>query len=280
MNLPAVAITAADLDKLHAGKKVVLVPTMGSLHEGHLALVRKARELADRLDALVCTSIFVNPLQFGPSEDFDVYPRQLEADLDALAGLADTCFAPTTHEMYPQQQTVFVHCPELGGQLCGAHRPGFFEGVLTVVLKLFSLARPTVAVFGVKDYQQLVLIKNMTHQFHLNINIEAVATVRETDDLACSSRNALLEPSARENAPQLHSQLKGAVDAIAAGIDAQTACEKAIDGLAKTGFVVDYVECRMQESLEPWTGSTADFIVLGAARLGSVRLIDNIFGPS
>lgn len=278
MNLPAVATDVALLNKLHHTGKVVLVPTMGDLHTGHLSLVRHARKLADADGAAVCVSIFVNPLQFGPTEDYDTYPRQLEADCQVLADLADTCFAPSVATMYPTSQEIFVTAPLLGEELCGQQRKGFFTGVLTVVLKLLLLVRPTVAVFGEKDWQQLVLIRKMVHQLHLPIALVAMPTIRETDGLACSSRNKLLDTAERHKAHMLHEQLAKTAAAIAGGEPVSTVCGLARDKLAQAGFTVTYLECRQASSLAPWCGGAEKFVVLGAAHLGQVRLIDNEFG--
>lgn len=270
--------TAAELAAVHASRSVFFVPTMGALHVGHLALVHHARRLADAADGIVCVSIFVNPLQFGPTEDLAVYPRTLDADLAALDQLADTCFVPSsTAEIYPEGQEIFIHAPELGAQLCGASRPGFFSGVLTVINKLFALVRPHTAVFGRKDFQQLVLIRKMVRQLHLPVLIDDCATIREADGLACSSRNSLLEPAKRPQAVVLYAALQTAATAIAQQTAAVTACAAASQLLSEAGFEVDYVECRTKDNLLPWPSTAAKkFVVLGAAKLGSVRLIDNV----
>lgn len=279
MKLPAAATDTAALDKLHGTSKVVLVPTMGSLHAGHLSLVRQARQLADADGAVVCVSIFVNPLQFGPTEDYDTYPHQLDADRQALASLADTCFAPPVTVLYPTAQEIFVTAPRLGGELCGQHRPGFFTGVLTVVLKLFQLVRPAVAIFGEKDWQQLVLVRQLVRQLHLPVTIVAMPTIREADGLACSSRNTLLNAANRDKAPLLHEQLVATAAAIARGEAVTGTCAAARDSLNQVGFAVDYLECRQASDLESWPGGATQFVVVGAARLGQVRLIDNEPGP-
>lgn len=273
---PGLATDKDQLAELHAGSGgAVLVPTMGAVHEGHLALVRRAREIADADGLAVCVSIFVNPIQFSPGEDLDSYPRRLDDDLDAISGLADTCYAPGAKEMYPDRQEVFVHAPVLGSQLCGAHRPGHFQGVLTVVHKLFSAVSPKAAVFGEKDYQQLVLIRRMVGQLGLGVAIESVPTVREGDGLALSSRNEGLRGKNRKTAPKLHEALCRALDEVRDGRGAKESCDEAISGLASAGFEVDYVECRSL-GLSEYQGDPADCIVLGAARIGGVRLIDNV----
>ena len=225
-----VANTRAELtaarDKLAA--PVVLVPTMGALHDGHRALLRRARELAGPGGA-VAVSIFVNPLQFGPSEDLDSYPRTLDADLAACqAEGADLVFAPSVREMYPQEQLIRVDPGPTGQVLEGEFRPGFFHGVLTVVLKLFSLVRPDIAVFGQKDAQQLVLVRRMCADFGLGIEIEAVATVRAADGLALSSRNKYLSPEERAVAPVLYRALSAGAAAAGAGPAAVLAAAQAV----------------------------------------------------
>ena len=274
---PATARDIATLRRLHAGRDVIFVPTMGGLHAGHLALVHHARALANKRDAAVCVSVFVNPLQFGPAEDYDTYPRQLTTDLQTLAGLADTCFTPSTATIYPVPQEIQVSAPSLGSQLCGQDRPWFFTGMLTVVLKLFSLVRPRIAVFGSKDYQQLVLVRKMVTQLHLPIRIDAVNIVREDDGLALSSRNVNLNDNERKLAPALYQSLTTAAKSIARGTYATTACTTAREAIEYAGLKVIYVECRTRD-LEPWTGAQQDFIILGAAKLGATRLIDNVSG--
>ena len=271
--------TAAELAQRVAGRgRVAFVPTMGNLHEGHLRLCEIAREHGD----VVVTSIFVNRLQFGPNEDFDRYPRTLEPD---RAGLeregVDILFAPTEQEMYPVPQLYRVQPPPLGDELEGAFRPGFFDGVCTVVLKLFNLVRPQVAVFGKKDRQQLKIVRGMVQQFNLGIEIVAGETVRAADGLALSSRNGYLTPFERAEAPRLHRVLRGIADAIAGGrhdfanLEADARAE-----LARNGWQVDYVAVRHGLGLRIAHPEGFDhpnlLIVLGAAKLGSTRLIDNV----
>lgn len=277
MSEPRLLRTLADLEQAHAARPVVLVPTMGAIHAGHLALVEQARRLAEAVDGLVCVSIFVNPLQFGPNEDFNEYPRTLDADVAKLAALADTCFVPTSSEIYPEQQEIFLQAPELGQQLCGVSRPHFFSGVLTVVNKLFALVKPHTAIFGEKDYQQLVLIRKMVTQLHLPVVIEAATIVREDDGLAYSSRNSLLTAEQRKLAPQLYASLQTAVGKIAAGDPVTDVLAAEINQLTTVGMAVDYLECREQDTLANWQpGTEKNFIVLGAVKLGNVRLIDNL----
>lgn len=271
--------TAADLARATAGfSRVAFVPTMGNLHEGHLALMRLARGHGDG----VVASIFVNRLQFGPNEDFDRYPRTMEPD---RAGLeregVDVLFAPTEQEMYPVPQLYRVHPPPLGDELEGAFRPGFFEGVCTVVLKLFNLVRPQVAVFGKKDRQQLKIVRGMVQQFNLPIEIVAGETVRADDGLALSSRNGYLSPAERAEAPRLHRVLRGIADAIAAGRRDYANLEaEARSELARHGWQVDYIAVRHGLGLRIPHPEAFDhpnlLIVLGAAKLGTTRLIDNV----
>lgn len=251
---------------------------MGNLHEGHLQLMRVARGAGDT----VVASIFVNRLQFAPHEDFDRYPRTLDAD---RAGLeregVDVLFAPADHEMYPEPQRYRVVPPSLGDDLEGAFRPGFFEGVCTVVLKLFNLVRPDAAIFGAKDRQQLEIIRGMVRQFNLPIEIVGGATVRASDGLALSSRNGYLSAAERQEAPALARALRNAVDRLAGGdtdyarIEAATTAE-----LTQRGWKVDYVAIREMNGLAvPHTEGGVrvdDLVVLGAATLGTTRLIDNL----
>ncbi|MBW8077607.1 MAG: pantoate--beta-alanine ligase, partial [Gallionella sp.] len=182
-----------------AGQRVAFVPTMGNLHDGHLELMRQARQYA----SVVVASIFVNPLQFGPNEDFDRYPRTFDTDCDKARSLVDVLFSPTVNDMYPQQQTLFVELPDIANELCGAARPGHFRGMATVVLKLLNIVQPQVALFGKKDYQQLHIIRQMVKQFNMPVRIEGGETVRAADGLALSSRNQYLSGAEREEAPRL-----------------------------------------------------------------------------
>jgi pantoate--beta-alanine ligase len=276
-------IVAATRAELRAARgllpgPVVLVPTMGALHDGHRALLRRARELAGQTGT-VAVSIFVNPLQFGPDEDLDRYPRTLDADLKTCAAEhADLVFAPSGREMYPAHQQVMVNPGPAGEILEGEFRPGFFRGVLTVVLKLFSLVRPDIAVFGQKDAQQLALVRLMVADFALGIEIETVPTVRAADGLALSSRNKYLSASERTVAPVLHDALAAGA---AAGPGGPRAVLDAAQGvLAKAGGVLtlDYlalVERGTYASVrdEDFSGPATLAI---AARLGTTRLIDNV----
>jgi pantoate--beta-alanine ligase len=257
---------------------VVLVPTMGALHDGHRALLRHARALAGAGGAVV-VSVFVNPLQFGPSEDLDRYPRDLAADLAiAEADGADLLFAPGVPDMYPQQQVVMVDPGPAGDVLEGEFRPGFFKGVLTVVLKLFMLVRPDIAVFGRKDAQQLALIRRMAADFALGIEIADVATVRAPDGLALSSRNSYLSAPERSLAPLLHRAL--AAGAAAAPRGPLAARETALRALRAAGdaVAIDYVEVMDERSATVVRddGFRGTAVLACAARLGSTRLIDNV----
>jgi len=265
---------------------VVLVPTMGALHNGHRALLRRARELAGPRGS-VAVSIFVNPLQFGPNEDLGTYPRTLESDLAACeAEGVDLVFAPSVREMYPQEQLVMVDPGPAGEILEGEFRPGFFRGVLTVVLKLFSLVRPDIAVFGQKDAQQLVLVRRMSADFGLGIEIEAVPTVRADDGLALSSRNKYLSAEQRAVAPVLHRALSVGAAAAPLGPGAVLAAAQAVlDDAERTQPAgasprVDYLALADARSYAPVPRKDRDFhgtaVLAIAARVGTTRLIDNV----
>ncbi len=273
--------TAADLRaRIHEWRarenRIACVPTMGNLHAGHLRLVRHARAIADR----VVASIFVNPMQFGPGEDFTSYPRTLEADRAALMEAdADLLFIPDVEVVYPRDldQMTRVEVPALGDILCGASRPGHFAGVTTVVAKLFNLVQPDVAVFGEKDYQQLVIIRRMVEDLNVAVSIEGIATVRDPDGLAMSSRNRYLDPGERAIAPCLYRVLGEVRDRIDAGERDYGAVERAaIAALTRAGFEPDYVSIRRAADLVPPTSADQALRVLAAARLGTTRLIDNI----
>ena len=254
-------------------KSIAFVPTMGNLHEGHIELVRIAREKG----SCVVVSIFVNPIQFGPNEDFDKYPRTLEADCAKLQGLADVVFAPSVEEMYPEKQTMFVEPPPIAKELCGEFRPGHFQGVATVVLKLFNLVQPQVAIFGKKDYQQLAVIRQMVTQFNLPITIIGAETSRAADGLALSSRNQYLSATERTEAVLLSQTLRGMGEALKGGATGYAALEReASAALAKRGWVVEYVAVRRQTDLGIPAEGESRLVVLAAARLGKTRLIDNL----
>lgn len=266
--------TIAELrTRLADEEAIAFVPTMGNLHAGHLNLMRLAREHG----SCVVASIFVNPLQFGPSEDFDKYPRTLEADCAKLQGLADVVFAPTVNEMYPEQQTVFVEPPPIANELCGASRPGHFRGMATVVLKLLNIVQPHVALFGKKDYQQLHIIRQMVMQMNLPIGIVGGETVRAADGLALSSRNQYLSEAQRSQATLLYQTLQGLRDAILqGGRSFEQLQSQAVLALSAKGWVVDYVSIRNQSDLQPAYDLQRELVVLAAAKLGGVRLLDNM----
>ena len=259
---------------------VILVPTMGALHDGHRALLARARELAQP-DGSILVSIFVNPLQFGPGEDLDRYPRALDSDLLICAEMAaGVVFAPDTSQLYPQPQVITVDPGPPGRVLEGASRPGFFTGVLTVVLKLFELTRPDVAVFGVKDAQQLALVRRMTADLNLGIEIASVPTVRDADGLAVSSRNRYLSPAERAVARGLPRALRAGWEVQDAGPEAvQKAAQAVLDEAARDQppLVTDYLAVADRETFEPVAaGCTGPALLLAAARAGTTRLIDNV----
>ncbi|WP_426172718.1 pantoate--beta-alanine ligase [Massilia sp. TWR1-2-2] len=266
-------------DHLSGQLRTAFVPTMGNLHEGHLSLMRLARKHGDP----VVASIFVNRLQFGPNEDFEKYPRTFQSDVEKLekAGVY-ILFAPTEKDLYPEPQEFRVRPPDdLGNTLEGEFRPGFFSGVTTVVLKLFSCVRPRVAVFGKKDYQQLMIIRNMSRQFALPTEIIAAETWRADDGLALSSRNMYLSGSERQEAPALFQALHSvAVEMRNGHLDIFQLEHQAMDSLAKRGWNPDYISVRRQSDLQvPSAGDLAQgapLVVLAAAKLGSTRLIDNL----
>ncbi len=267
-------------DQLRGQLRTAFVPTMGNLHEGHLSLMRLARQQGDP----VVASIFVNRSQFGPNEDFDKYPRTLQEDIAKLEERRDVyvLFAPTEKEMYPEPQSYRVQPPsELGNILEGEFRPGFFEGVSTVVLKLFSCVQPKVAVFGKKDYQQLMIVRSMCRQFQLPVQIYAHETVREANGLALSSRNRYLSATEYAEAPMLYATLNEVKNKLLAGnLDREALEYEATKRLNDRGWKVDYIALRKQSNL---LAPSADellnkepLVVLGAAKLGNTRLIDNL----
>jgi pantoate--beta-alanine ligase len=267
--------TVAELRAALAGREVACVPTMGNLHEGHLALMRLARGAAP----LTVATIFVNRLQFAPTDDFDTYPRTFAADCAALERAAvDVVFAPDEREMYPVPQGYKVDPPpELADVLEGAFRPGFFRGVCTVVLKLFNIVQPRAAVFGKKDYQQLMIVRNMVRQLALPIAIVPGETARADDGLALSSRNGYLSAAERMEAPRLARILEGSARAIAAGERRLDRLEAdAVAELRSHRWQPDYVAVRRQADLQPPGPDDRELVILAAARLGTTRLIDNI----
>jgi pantoate--beta-alanine ligase len=267
------------LVEARARGSVGFVPTMGNLHQGHLDLARIARAQVGETGTVVA-SIFVNRLQFAPHEDFDRYPRTLQADTNALATVGcDLVFAPDEHELYPEPQGYKVHPPaELADILEGHFRPGFFIGVATVVHKLFNLVQPQLAVFGQKDYQQLMIIRRMMAQMALPIDIVAGPTTRADDGLALSSRNGYLSPAERTEAPQLHALLQRMAQRVRAeGVAAIPTIEAdAMDAIRARGWQPDYLTLRRRLDLQPPTSMDEPLVALAAARLGATRLIDNL----
>lgn len=259
---------------LKARGRIVFVPTMGNLHAGHISLMEQARAHGDT----VVASIFVNRLQFGPNEDFDKYPRTFQADCDKLvAAGVDVLFAPTETDLYPEPQEYVIEPPGIQNILDGEFRPGHFRGVATVVTKLFNCVQPDAAVFGKKDYQQLMVIRNMTRQLALPIEIIGGETVRADDGLALSSRNGYLSDAERAEAPRLYRLLQEIRQAIRAGERDYAALEKnATTILDQAGWKTDYVAVRQQSNLALPSGQDAPLVVLAASRLGNTRLIDNI----
>jgi len=252
----------------------VFVPTMGNLHDGHIQLINIAKPRA----ACTVVSIFVNRLQFGPREDFDRYPRTFDADCSRLrdAGV-NVVFAPDEKQIYPEPQTYVVEPSDLQYLLEGAHRPGHFRGVATVVLKLFNLVMPHSAIFGKKDYQQYIVLRDMVHQFALPIEIIPAETVRAPDGLALSSRNSYLSPEERREAPRLYQVLNKVRAEIEAGArDFQRLDQEAMTELTRHGWQPDYVAVRRQADLRQPSERDRELVVLAAARLGRPRLIDNV----
>jgi len=261
------------------GSPVVLVPTMGALHDGHIALLRRAKELSQPNGSVV-VSVFVNPLQFGAGEDLDRYPRDLDADLETCEreGVA-LVFAPGDAQMYPREQLITVDPGPVGQVLEGASRPGFFTGVLTVVLKLFELVAPQIAVFGEKDAQQLALVRRMTADLCLPVGIAGVPTVRDPDGLAVASRNAYLSAAERATALALYRALTAGQQAAGSGPEAVlAAAQRVLDEAARAGpaLVPDYLALVEPDTFTPVKpGFAGDALLLVAGRVGTARLIDN-----
>lgn len=255
---------------------IAFVPTMGNLHTGHLQLVTRAKNLADK----VVVSIFVNPLQFGVNEDFDKYPRTLQQDTEKLATLrTDLLFCPQVAEIYPRGMndlTRVIVPDSLKNTLCGQSRPGHFDGVATVVNMLFQMVQPDKAVFGLKDFQQFLVIQRMVADLHLPVEIIGEPTMRETDGLAMSSRNQYLSTEERQRAPLLFQTLQNIRQQLLVGKNSAELCSQAIDKLQQNGFKVDYLEVRRQCDLAPVISADTALIILVAAWLGTTRLIDNL----
>jgi pantoate--beta-alanine ligase len=266
---PTIAGLRGALDA-HRTQRIAFVPTMGNLHDGHIALMTEARQYAD---------IFVNRLQFRPGEDFDAYPRTFQADCDRLtAAGVDYLFAPDEQEMYPQPQQYHLEPPmEQQGVLEGEFRPGHFRGVATVVAKLFNIVQPQVALFGKKDFQQVMVIKNMVREMGFLIEIIDSPTIRADDGLALSSRNGYLSAEERAEAPRLARELTKVVTALRAGNRDFSALENATKQvLAEHGWVPDYIAIRRKSDLQSPSAHESELVVLAAAKLGSTRLIDNM----
>lgn len=258
-----------------AGERIALIPTMGNLHRGHLRLVQVARSQARRTVA----SIFVNPMQFGPQEDFAAYPRTLARDRELLeAEGTDLLFAPSVATVYPRPpaEQTRVEVPGLSDILCGASRPGHFVGVATVVCKLFNMVQPDLAVFGEKDFQQLLVIRRMAEDLCLPVEILGVATVREADGLALSSRNGYLLPEERARAPAVRRTLEQAAAGLRSGLGVAETEQQAMVELQEAGLRPDYVSVRRAADLSPPQPMDSDLVVLAAAWLGKARLIDNL----
>ncbi len=264
----------ASLQVARVAKKTVgFVPTMGNLHQGHLSLVREARRLCD----VVVVSIFVNPIQFGPNEDFDSYPRTLEQDSQLLAEAGcDVLFAPSVEQMYGKQPRLTnIQVTGITQDLCGLQRPGHFDGVAVVVTKLFNMVQPNFAFFGQKDYQQLAVIKQMVQDLNMPIEIVGVPICRDTDGLALSSRNGYLSPEHRQIAPHIYKNLQNAVLQLSQGVELHEVLTSISQNLTQVGFEVDYVEARSVD-LKPVESYQQDTVLFIAAKLGNTRLIDNL----
>ena len=255
------------------GQRIAFVPTMGNLHEGHLSLVKTAKQNADK----VVVSIFVNPTQFGPNEDFARYPRTETEDSLRLSDCAtDLLFLPTVETLYPQASQTQIAVPEVANRLCGLHRPGHFDGVALVVCKLLNMVQPDILYLGEKDFQQLTVIRRMVDDLNIPTQVASLATVREADGLAMSSRNAYLNPEHRAIAPVLYQTLIKTRDALLKNANPSQLLTQSIQHLEQLGFVVDYLSLCRRQDLHEATTQDSDLVLLVAARLGNTRLIDNI----
>ena len=273
--------TATSIDALRAqirewrkqSQTIAFVPTMGNLHAGHLKLVTTAKQHADK----VVVSIFVNPTQFGPNEDFARYPRTETEDSIRLASCeTDLLFLPTVDSLYPQASLTQIAVPELANQLCGLYRPGHFDGVALIVCKLLNMVQPDILYLGEKDFQQLTVIRQMVDDLNIPTQIESIATVRETDGLAMSSRNAYLSREHRQLAPELYQTLIRSRDALLKGASPAQLLTEQTQQLEQQGFTVDYLSLCRRQDLHAATDQDSDLVLLIAARLGTTRLIDNI----
>ncbi|WP_347453135.1 pantoate--beta-alanine ligase [Acinetobacter thermotolerans] len=265
---------AASLNPARSARKIIgFVPTMGNLHQGHLNLVREARKLCD----VVVVSIFVNPIQFGPNEDFDNYPRTLEQDQKLLAEVGcDIVFAPTVEQMYgTKPRLTNISVSDITNDLCGLQRPGHFDGVAVVVTKLFNIVQPNYAFFGEKDYQQLAVIRQFVQDLNIPLEVIGVPITRAEDGLALSSRNGYLSEEERQTAPTIYRSLKAAEQQLHEGATLDAALAGIRQMLTDAGFVVDYVEARTPE-LQKIDEFNQDVVLFIAAKLGKTRLIDNL----
>ncbi|UZD59482.1 pantoate--beta-alanine ligase [Shewanella algae] len=276
-------LTTAKIDEIRArvrewrqkGETVAFVPTMGNLHQGHVSLILEAARRADH----VVASIFVNPLQFGKNEDLDAYPRTLGADQQKLTEAGcELLFTPTPELIYPKglDAQAFVEVPGISDELCGTSRPGHFRGVATIVCKLFNIVQPDIALFGRKDYQQLLVIKTMVTDLSLPIEVIGVETVREDSGLALSSRNGYLTEAEKALAPKLKASMDKLAEAIVLGQDIDQAISNAKEFLRAAGLEPDYLEVREASSLKPVSSDDKSLVILAAAYLGKARLIDNM----
>ncbi|MEL4424267.1 pantoate--beta-alanine ligase [Shewanella indica] len=276
-------LTTAKIDEIRArvrewrqkGETIAFVPTMGNLHQGHVSLILEAERRADH----VVASIFVNPLQFGKNEDLDAYPRTLGADQQKLTEAGcELLFTPTPELIYPKglDAQTFVEVPGISDELCGASRPGHFRGVATIVCKLFNIVQPDIALFGRKDYQQLLVIKTMVTDLSLPIEVIGVETVREDSGLALSSRNGYLTETEKALAPKLKASMDKLAEAIVLGQDIDQAISNAKEFLRAAGLEPDYLEVREASSLKPVNSDDKSLVILAAAYLGKARLIDNM----
>ncbi|TKB51483.1 pantoate--beta-alanine ligase [Ferrimonas sediminicola] len=275
--------TISDIHRLHQqlkqwrsqGQSVAFVPTMGNLHEGHLLLVKEAKQRAER----VVVSIFVNPMQFGAGEDLAAYPRTLEQDQAALVELgADLLFTPTPDLLYPQglENQTYVEVPGISMRYCGESRPGHFRGVATVVCKLFNLVQPDLALFGMKDYQQLAVIRAMVRDLNMPVEVLGIDTVRASDGLALSSRNGYLTAEERQRAPELKRTLDWMAEQLHQGIAFGELERQAAQRLDNAGFSTDYIHICHAHNLDKAVSGDSELVILAAAQLGRARLIDNL----
>ena len=265
---------SASLSPARSARKIIgFVPTMGNLHEGHLNLVREAKKICD----VVVVSIFVNPIQFGPNEDFDSYPRTLEQDSHLLADVGcDIIFAPSVEQMYGNKPRLTnISVSEITNDLCGLQRPGHFDGVAVVVTKLFNIVQPNFAFFGQKDYQQLAVIRQFVRDLNIPLEVIGVPITRAKDGLALSSRNGYLSAEHRAIAPTIYQSLTAAEQELHSGVSLADVLENVKQKLTQAGFIVDYVEARTPE-LQKIQAFDQDVVLFVAAKLGTTRLIDNL----